>query len=142
MKNSFFLCRPTRLLGCNAGGGGTPSCDSDSSESWEYLIKKNLFTTVNSVRSSETLLAKSQSSSIVCISSICGSVVVTDAPIGYSCSKAAINMFVRCKAVELSHHGIRINAIEPGNILFPGSVWDKRSKTDPQTTRKFLAVYL
>ena len=88
--------------------------------------KNNLMTTVNTVSSCEKFLSLSSMPSIVCISSICGSIVIPDAPIGYSCSKAALNMYIRCKAIQLSQMNIRINAVEPGNIMFEGSVWERR----------------
>ena len=83
-------------LVCNAGGG-TPGCDSDS-ESWNTLLKKILYH-CNSVSVLRLLLNLSHPLFVFLLFVF---VVVTDAPIGYSCSKAAINMFVRCKAVELS----------------------------------------
>ncbi|MDR1205357.1 MAG: SDR family oxidoreductase [Peptococcaceae bacterium] len=52
---------------------------------------------------------------IVNISSNAGFIVnrgVAFAP--YSTSKAAVNHFTRCMAVELGEHGIRVNAIAPG----------------------------
>ena len=108
-------------LVCNAGGGVSSSIDANSTSGWELLINKNLMTTVHTVDSCERLLSVSSSPSIVCISSICGSTVISDAPLGYSCSKAALNMYVRCKALQLAQKN-KINAIEP-NIIFEDSVW-------------------
>ena len=34
--------------------------------------------------------------------------------------------------------GIRINAVAPGNILFKGSVWDRKLKTNPKEVKKML----
>jgi 3-oxoacyl-[acyl-carrier protein] reductase len=34
--------------------------------------------------------------------------------------------------------GIRINSISLGNVLFDGSVWDKKLKNDEQSTRRLI----
>ena len=38
----------------------------------------------------------------------------------------------------IAKHGIRINSISPGNILFPGSVWDEKLKNSKNTTKKYI----
>lgn len=75
---------------------------------------------------------------IICISSICGQEVVPGAPITYSAAKAALNAYVRCSARPLGKLGIRINAISPGNILFEGSVWDRKLNEDSKSVEDFL----
>ena len=76
--------------------------------------------------------------SIVCISSICGQELVPDAPLTYSAAKAALNVYVRGIARPLGKAQVRINAIAPGNILFPGSVWQRRLNEDPVVVGKML----
>ncbi|MFS6826014.1 SDR family oxidoreductase [Cyanobium sp. ATX-6F1] len=67
--------------------------------------------------------------SIVCVSSICG-LESLGAPLAYSAAKAALNSYVRGASRHLAPDSIRINAIAPGNIIFPGSVWESKLKTD------------
>jgi len=50
---------------------------------------------------------------IINISSIAATIVRTG-QIGYCASKAAVNHFTRCLAVEIAPHGITVNAIMPG----------------------------
>jgi len=38
----------------------------------------------------------------------------------YGMAKAAIDMMIRCMAVELGPHGIRVNGVAPGVIDAPG----------------------
>jgi len=76
--------------------------------------------------------------SIVCISSICGSEVVSGAPVTYSAAKAALNAYVRGISRPLGKQGIRINAIAPGNILFDGSVWSRNLAKDESAVKKML----
>ena len=60
---------------------------------------------------------------ILCISSICGHEAL-GCPIAYAGSKA-LNSFVTNFARH-SGKGVRINSLLPGNILFPGSTWEKK----------------
>jgi 3-oxoacyl-[acyl-carrier protein] reductase len=90
----------------------------------------NLYSTTNIVKSAVDALANS-GGSIICISSVCGQEVVTGAPVTYSAAKAAVNAYVRGMAWPLSRRGVRINALSPGNLNFPGSVWAKKLVDDP-----------
>ena len=60
------------------------------------------------------------------------------APVTYSAAKAALNAFVRGIARPLAQSNIRINGLAPGNVLFDGSVWDKRLKEDPDAVDSML----
>ena len=37
----------------------------------------------------------------------------------------------------MANHGVRINGIAPGNILFPGSIWEKEQE-NPKSVNKML----
>lgn len=73
----------------------------------------------------------------MCISSICG-LEALGAPVTYSAAKAALNASVRGLARPLAREGIRINAVAPGNIVFPGGVWDDRLKSDSDSVMAML----
>ena len=38
----------------------------------------------------------------------------------------------------MANHGVRINGIAPGNILFPGSIWEKKLQENPKSVNKML----
>ena len=38
----------------------------------------------------------------------------------------------------LSYQGVKINVISPGNIFFPGSVWDKKMKKNKIKTKSLI----
>ena len=65
--------------------------------------------------------------SIVAISSIAG-MGALGTPLTYGTAKAAMNHMVKELARITGPSGIRINAIAPGNIIFPGGSWQERSE--------------
>ena len=85
------------------------------------------------------LLSKNKGK-IVCISSICGLEVIPGAPVTYSVSKSALNSYVKSMSFPLSRRGISINAIAPGNILFDGSTWDQKTKSNPTAVRDYITT--
>jgi len=89
------------------------------------------------VESAKSFLASTKGS-IVCISSICGIEYIPDAPITYSVSKSALNAYVKSISRPLGKRNIRINAIAPGNILFEGSVWDRKIQENLGNVEKIL----
>jgi len=113
------------ILVCNVGSGRSVPPGAESFEEWRRVLDLNLHSTTNAVESARDALAESRGS-IVCISSICGAEVVPGAPVTYSVAKAALNAYVRGIARPLGKMGVRINAVAPGNILFPGSVWERK----------------
>ena len=67
---------------------------------------------------------------IINISSISGhGASARSAP--YAAVKAAINNYTMSQALMLTPKRIRVNAIAPGSIEFPGGVWDQRKTSNP-----------
>ncbi|XP_060582010.1 3-oxoacyl-[acyl-carrier-protein] reductase FabG-like [Ruditapes philippinarum] len=54
--------------------------------------------------------------SIVNTSSICGQKAMAEVGV-YCMTKASMDMFTQCLALELAPHGVRVNAINPGTIV-------------------------
>lgn len=118
------------VLVCNVGSGASVPPGEENASAWSDAMGINLYSTTNIVKSAVDALANS-GGSIICISSVCGQEVVTGAPVTYSAAKAAVNAYVRGMAWPLSGRGVRINALSPGNLNFPGSVWAKKLVDDP-----------
>jgi 3-oxoacyl-[acyl-carrier protein] reductase len=51
---------------------------------------------------------------------------------GYNVAKAGVIALAKALARDHAKHGIRVNSIAPGSILFPGGGWDRRQKADPE----------
>ena len=122
---------------CNVGDGRSVAAGSEVKDDWLKSFNVNFFSATNLVSAAEPYLTK-DSGAIVCISSICGTKYVEGAPLTYSVAKAALNSYVKGASVYLAEKRIRINAIAPGNLLFPGSVWDRKLSENPERVRDML----
>ena len=83
-------------------------------------------------------ILKENKSKIICISSICGSEMIKNSPLGYSLAKSAINNYVKGMSYILAEKGISINSVAPGNVMFKGSLWDKKIKDNATKTKKYI----
>ena len=59
-------------------------------------------------------------------------------PLAYAAAKAALNSYVRGISRPLGKRGVRVNAIAPGNILFPDSIWARKLTESPETVATML----
>ena len=125
------------ILICNVGNGRSVPPGAETHAEWQRVFEQNLWSTTNMVEASREALAQTQGA-IVCISSICGQEVIDGAPITYSVAKAALKAYVRGIARPLGKDGIRINAIAPGNILFDGSIWQRKLIENPVSVEQML----
>ena len=123
---------------CNAGSGKSVPAGTETYGDWQATFLTNFYTTTNMVRSSESYLEES-AGVVVCISSICGTRVIHGAPLTYSVAKAALNAFVKAAAWPLSRKKIRIVGVVPGNLLFPGSVWEDKLTESPEAVNAMLS---
>ncbi len=119
------------ILVCNVGDGKYSPPGKETHEEWQKVMSQNLFSATNIISEASDYLSLTNGV-IVCISSICGIETIKGAPITYSAAKAALNSYVKGISLPFAEKGIRINAIAPGNILFPGSTWDKKIKNSPE----------
>ena len=125
------------ILVCNVGNGRSVPPGKETPEEWQRIFELNLWSAINVIQASRKALEET-SGVIVCISSICGNEVIPCAPLTYSVAKAALNAYIRGIARPLGQDGIRINAISPGNILFGGSVWEKKIIDDAAAVDQML----
>ena len=73
---------------------------------------------------------------VVIISSITG---MRPAPrTAYAAAKAAEIQLAATAAQELAPYGIRVNAVSPGSIMFPGGGWDSFRQQNPEDFDTFL----
>ena len=124
------------ILICNVGNGTSKQPGKETIDEWQKMFEINFLSAVNTIKYAEKYLSKSKGV-IVCISSIAG-IDRTGAPLPYSIAKAAINMYVKGISKYLASQEVRINAVAPGNIMFDGSIWEKKMKKNPNRVKKIL----
>ena len=100
----------------NAGiGGMNAPIDRIKADEWDEVLEINLRGTFLTIKHAVKHMKERNSGSIIVTSSTSGNRTFTDIGASpYAVSKAAQVSLVKCIAVELADHGIRINAICPG----------------------------
>jgi 3-oxoacyl-[acyl-carrier protein] reductase len=106
------------------GGGAAPS-ESD----WDLALSQNLRAPVCAVRHAVPAL-KLRGGAIVLVGSIAG-LEAFGAPAAYASAKAALHAWMKELSRALAKDSIRVNAVVPGNVFFPGGSWDLRRQNDP-----------
>tara|TARA_X000000950_G_C13865792_1_gene640676 strand:+ start:502 stop:1275 length:774 start_codon:yes stop_codon:yes gene_type:complete len=125
------------ILICNVGSGKSVEPGKENLDEWLKAFNTNFFSATNVIETFQPFLKKSKGN-IICISSICGCEVIPNAPITYSVAKAALNSYVKGISRPLAENNININAIAPGNIIFKGSVWERKLKDKPLLVKKMI----
>jgi 3-oxoacyl-[acyl-carrier protein] reductase len=103
---------------------------------WRGVMGINLYPAIETSRLAVPHIRKQGGGSIVIISSIYGREAGGYA--GYNVAKSAMNSLAKSMARELAPEGIRVNAVAPGSIMFPGGTWEKRQQADPEGMAAFV----
>ena len=125
------------LVTC-AGTGASVPPGAETPEEWQRMMAQNLFSATNLIGAAAPALARAAPASIVCVSSICGREAL-GAPVAYGAAKAALEATVKGLSRPLAKHGIRINAVAPGNILAPDGTWARKLAEDAGAVARMLA---
>jgi len=123
------------VLVTNVGSGRARNEAVLAQSEYQQIFDTNFFSAVNLC--GKLLPAMASPGNIICVSSIAG-VVPLGAPVAYACAKAALNMFVKEWAMRLANQNITVNSISPGNVMFPGSVWDNKMQADSVGTQQYI----
>ncbi|WP_152044943.1 SDR family NAD(P)-dependent oxidoreductase [Aureimonas psammosilenae] len=93
-----------------------PLLDLDESD-WDAVIRTNLKGTfLNTREAGRRMVAAGKGGAIVNIGSGCNKLAFPNL-VDYTASKGGIEQFTKSAAVELGHHGIRVNCVAPGAII-------------------------
>ena len=122
---------------CNAGHSSYPRDDLSGLENIGKALAENVVVTSNAMHSTlqhhrETL------KTITIIGSICGEEYIDGAPIEYGIAKSTLRALNKASAHYLSEMNIRCNMITPGNLMFEGSVWQRKLLADSSAVEAYL----
>lgn len=104
---------------------------TDDEDGWLRSLDVDVMATVRASRAATPFMERAGGGAILNISSISGYRGSTrTAP--YAAVKAALINYTMSQALLLAPRKIRVNAIAPGSIEFPGGIWEKRKTADPK----------
>ena len=103
---------------------------------WRAVVGLNLYPAVEGSRLAVPHFRKRGGGCIVIISSIYGR--ESGGYTGYNAVKSALNSLSKSLSRELAPDNVRVNAVAPGSILFPGGSWDRRRQADPDGMAEFV----
>jgi len=120
----------------NAGITRDATMRTMTEDEFDQVISVHLKGCWNGTRLASARMREQQSGSIVNISSLSGKVGMVGQT-NYSAAKAGIVGLTKAAAKEMAHHGVRVNAIQPGLIrsamteAMPQKVWDQKMAEIP-----------
>jgi 3-oxoacyl-[acyl-carrier protein] reductase len=126
------------ILVNNAGGNRRGEFAETTDEQWEEIVNLNLLAHVRVSRAAIPFMKKQGSGAIIFISSVFGRESGGKGLSIYNTTKAGVNSLAKIMAVELAPENIRVNAVAPGSIRFPGGSWDRRCIEDPEGMAEFV----
>jgi NAD(P)-dependent dehydrogenase (short-subunit alcohol dehydrogenase family) len=119
------------ILVNNAGGVSYRAFLDQSERSWRRHIDLNLVSMLAATSAAVPVMIKGgRGGSIINVTSIEAERAAPNYAV-YSACKAGMNNFTRTMAVELSEHGIRVNAIAPDMTDTPGLRGNRTGPVDP-----------
>lgn len=121
----------------NAGGANPQPFAALDDKAWQAAFDQNFFSAVALARFCAAEMHKRGGGAIINISSIYGR--EAGGPVSYNTSKAALISLTKMLARELAPQKIRVNAVAPGSIIYPGGVWEMLFKQNPAFEKDFLA---
>ena len=119
------------ILVNNAGVRGR----EDTDDIWNAIYESNLLAAARATRTAVPHMRAAGGGSIVHITSIYGR--ESGGPLAYNAIKSAMNAHAKAMALELAPD-VRVNAVAPGSVAFPGGSWGRRLEEDPEGMAKFL----
>src|ERR671916_1911713 len=119
----------------NASGFGS----QDTEEHWAQGLSVDVMATVRATHAALPFLERAGGgASIVNVSSISGYMASVRTP-AYAAVKALLINYTMSQAAMYAPKGIRVNAVAPGSIEFPGGSWEARRTSDPKLYGAILA---
>lgn len=104
------------ILVNNAGINKLEPAWEMSGETWDFVMRTNVYSTFYATRAVLPHMVKQKSGKVVSLASVAGWIGSSDGEAHYCAAKAAVMGYTRAVAAEVGKHGVRVNAIAPGLI--------------------------
>lgn len=124
------------LLVANAGGTIGGGLLETSQSEWSATYALNVLHAAHAIRSAVPHMRSRGGGSVVIIASISG--WKPGPASSYATAKAAEIHLASVLAEELAPYRIRVNAVSPGSVLFPGGGWDRYRQSHPREFHRFV----
>ncbi|MEX5709520.1 SDR family oxidoreductase [Parafrankia sp. FMc6] len=124
------------LLVANVGGTVGGGLLDSTPEDWAQTFELNTGHAVRAIRTAVPHMQMNGGGAVVIVSSISASKPSPRAQ--YGAAKAAENYLASAFARELGPLNIRVNAVSPGSVLFPGGGWERYSRRHPNEFDEFV----
>ncbi|HEX2316979.1 MAG TPA: 3-oxoacyl-ACP reductase FabG [Thermomonospora sp.] len=127
---------PVHVMVNNAGITRDATLRTMTEEQFDQVIDVHLKGTWNGTRTAAAIMREHRRGAIVNLSSLSGKVGMVGQT-NYSAAKAGVVGLTKAAAKELAHHGVRVNAIQPGLIrtamteAMPQKAWDQKMSEIP-----------
>ena len=121
---------------------GISPADDDSIETtelpaWQKVQDVNLKSVYLCCRAALRHMTKQGSGSIINTASFVAVMGSATSQISYTASKGGVLAMSRELGVQFARQGIRVNALSPGSILFPGGGWERTRAERPEDFATF-----
>lgn len=120
-----------QLGGCDIFVPGASASGSGATGDWEACFNADIMGTVIGCEVLEPWLEKSGAGSIVFMSSTAG-VETFVVPQAFNAMKGALLTYAKQLGQAVGPKGIRVNAVSPGPIAFPGGNWEAIKGAAPE----------
>ncbi|WP_239379928.1 SDR family NAD(P)-dependent oxidoreductase [Frankia sp. CIT1] len=124
------------LLVANVGGTVGGDLLDSTPEDWAQTFDLNAGHAVRAIRTAVPHMKKNGGGSVVIVSSISASKPSPRAQ--YGAAKVAEIYLASAFARELGPFNVRVNAVSPGSILFPGGGWENYARQHPEDFETFV----
>ena len=104
--------------------------NADTAEAWAASLAIDMMAVVHASHAALPFLKQSKGA-IVTTSSISALRPAARQP-PYGAIKAAVIHYTATQAAMYARDGIRVNAVAPGSIEFPGGLWERRKTENPE----------
>jgi 3-oxoacyl-[acyl-carrier protein] reductase len=99
---------------------------------WEASLKVDLLAAVNAVERVAPWMEADGGGSILFVASTSGLEADPSPSYGYTAAKAGLIAYAKKLAVQMASRGIRVNAVAPGSVDFPGGIWSMVKEAQPE----------